>query len=215
MRLKFLPSFVKRKGRITKKQLTSLNHLRNYSVSNIEDVIANSAKYKKCILEIGFGNAENLISQALTNPEFLYVGSEVYMSGIGTLISNLKEQKILNVRIFPNDIRQLFDQESSEVFDFIYIICPDPWPKDRHHKRRLIDSNFLKMLNKFMKKNAQLYISTDWENYAESILSSINENNLFIKLDDKYSSVVAQSKFERRGLEEGRKIFKFNYKKIS
>ena len=62
MRLKFLPSFVKRKGRITKKQLTSLNHLRNYSVSNIEDVIADSPKYKKCILEIGFGNAENLIS---------------------------------------------------------------------------------------------------------------------------------------------------------
>ena len=215
MRLKFLPSFVKRKGRITKKQLTSLNYLRNYSVSNIEDVIADSAKYKKCILEIGFGNAENLISQALTNPEFLYVGSEVYMSGIGTLISNLKEQKILNVRIFPNDIRQLLDQESSEVFDFIYIICPDPWPKDRHHKRRLIDSNFLKMLNNFMKKNAQLYISTDWENYAESILTSINENNLFIKLDDKYTSVVTQSKFERIGQEEGRKIFKFNYEKIS
>ena len=110
MRLKFLPSFVKRKGRITKKQLTSLNYLRNYSVSNIEDVIADSAKYKKCILEIGFGNAENLISQALTNPEFLYVGSEVYMSGIGTLISNLKEQKILpilNTTTLSNDIDRL------------------------------------------------------------------------------------------------------------
>ena len=214
MRLKFLPSFVKRKGRITKKQLTSLNHLRNYSVSNIEDIVADSAKYKKCILEIGFGNAENLISQALTNPEFLYVGSEVYMSGIGTLISNLKEQKILNVRIFPNDIRQLLDQESSEVFDFIYIICPDPWPKDRHHKRRLIDSNFLKMLNNFMKKNAQLYISTDWENYAESILCSINEDNLFMETNKKYLNNVAHSKFERKGHEEGRKIFKFNYEKI-
>ena len=65
-----------------------------------------------------------------------------------------------------------------------------------------------------MKKNAQLYISTDWENYAESILSSINENNLFIKLDDKYTSEVTQSKFERRGQKEGRKIFKFKIHKI-
>ena len=122
MRLKFIPSFVKRKGRITKKQLLNLNYLPHYLVTNIDDVIADSYKYKKCILEIGFGNAENLISQALKNPDHLYVGSEVYMSGIGTLISNLKEQKIANVRIFPNDIRQLLDQESSEVFDFIYII---------------------------------------------------------------------------------------------
>lgn len=139
MRLKFLPSFVKRKGRITKKQLLNLNYLPHYLVTNIDDVIADSHKYKKCILEIGFGNAENLISQALKNPDYLYVGSEVYMSGIGTLISNLKEQKIANVRIFPNDIRLLLDQESRAVFDYIFIICPDPWPKEKHHKRRLID----------------------------------------------------------------------------
>ena len=215
MRLKFLPSFVKRKGRITKKQLLNLNYLPHYLVSNIDDVINYSYKYKKCILEIGFGNAENLISQALTNSDYLYVGSEVYMSGIGTLISNLKEQKIENVRIFPNDIRLLLDQESKAVFDYIFIICPDPWPKEKHHKRRLIDSNFLKMLNKFMKKNAQLYISTDWENYAESILCSINEDNLFMETNKKYLNNVAHSKFEGRGHEEGRKIFKFNYEKIS
>ena len=136
------------------------------------------------------------------------------MSGIGTLISNLKEQKIANVRIFPNDIRLLLDQESKAVFDYIFIICPDPWPKEKHHKRRLIDNNFLKMLNKFMKKNAQLYISTDWENYAESILCSINEDNLFMETNKKYLNNVAHSKFERRGHEEGRKIFKFNYEKI-
>ena len=214
MRLKFIPSFVKRKGRITKKQLLNLNYLPHYLVTNIDDVITDSYKYKKCILEIGFGNAENLISQALKNPDYLYVGSEVYMSGIGTLISNLKEQKIANVRIFPNDIRLLLDQESKAVFDYIFIICPDPWPKEKHHKRRLIDNNFLKMLNKFMKKNAQLYISTDWENYAESILCSINDDNLFMETNKKYLNNVAHSKFERKGHEEGRKIFKFNYEKI-
>ena len=175
MRLKFLPSFVKRKGRITKKQLLNLNYLPHYLVTNIDDVIADSHKYKKCILEIGFGNAENLISQALKNPDYLYVGSEVYMSGIGTLISNLKEQKIANVRIFPNDIRLLLYQESRAVFDYIFIICPDPWPKEKHHKRRLIDSNFLKMLN---------FISTPIGNLNDISLRAIE---VIINSDHLYS----------------------------
>ena len=215
MQLKFLPSFVKRRGRITKKQESSLKLLPNYSVSKIDEIYSESKKYKMCNLEIGFGNAENLIYEAINNPSILFIGSEVYLSGIGTLISNIKEKQIQNIRIFPEDIRLLFDQEEKIIFNGIKIICPDPWPKDRHHKRRLIDEFFLNMIHKFMKDKAQLYISTDWENYAESISESFEKNILFKPSSNKSLKKYSLSKFERRGKNEGRDLFEFNYKKVS
>ena len=100
MQLKFLPSFVKRKGRITKKQTHSLNSLLEFSVKSIQEVEDFSKHFDKCYLEIGFGNAENIIFQAINNPSYLFIGSEVYMSGIGTLVSSIKENNINNINIF-------------------------------------------------------------------------------------------------------------------
>ena len=80
MQLKFLPSFVKRKGRITKKQTHSLSSLSEFSVKSIQEVEGFSKHFDKCYLEIGFGNAENIIFQAINNPSYLFIGSEVYMS---------------------------------------------------------------------------------------------------------------------------------------
>ena len=91
MRLKFLPSFVKRRGRITKKQEKSLTLLKDYSVFKISDIQKESLEYDKCCLEIGFGNAEHIIHQSINNPKTLFIGSEVYMSGIGTLLSYINE----------------------------------------------------------------------------------------------------------------------------
>ena len=175
MQLKFLPSFVKRKGRITKKQTHSLSSLSEFSVKSIQEVEDFSKHFDKCYLEIGFGNAENIIFQAINNPGYLFIGSEVYMSGIGTLISSIKENNIKNIKIFSDDIRLLLDQSPKKVFDSVIIICPDPWPKEKHHKRRLINKSFLEMVHDFMKDDSNIYISTDWENYAESI------SELFVK----------------------------------
>lgn len=213
MQLKFLPSFVKRRGRITKKQESSLKLLPNYSVSKIDEIYSESKKYKMCNLEIGFGNAENLIYEAINNPSILFIGSEVYLSGIGTLISNIKEKQIQNIRIFPEDIRLLFDQEEKIIFNGIKIICPDPWPKDRHHKRRLIDEFFLNMIHKFMKDKAQLYISTDWENYAHQISCAFNKIDFFNKSNKNLINKIELTKFEKRAINEGRKIFEFTYEK--
>ena len=215
MRLKFLPSFVKRRGRITKKQEENLKNLSNFSIEDINDVQGECAKFSSCCLEIGFGNAENISQQALSNPEVLFIGSEVYMSGIGTLLGNIKESNINNVRIFPDDIRILLDKNSIEIFDAIKIICPDPWPKERHHKRRLINNNFLRMLNNSMKTNAYLYISTDWENYAESIDEILNNSKFFKSSKKKFIEKDCLSKFEKRGKDQGRKIYEFNYQKIN
>ena len=215
MRLKFLPSFVKRRGRITKKQEENLKNLSNFAIEDMNDLQEECTKFSSCCLEIGFGNAENISQQALSNPEVLFIGSEVYISGIGTLLGNIKESNINNVRIFPDDIRILLDKNSIEIFDAIKIICPDPWPKERHHKRRLINNDFLRMLNNSMKINAYLYISTDWENYAESIAEILNNSEYFKSSTKKFLEKKRLSKFEKRGEELGRQIFNFNYQKIN
>ena len=215
MQLKFLPSFVKRKGRITKKQTHSLSSLSEFSVKSIQEVEDFSKHFDKCYLEIGFGNAENIIFQAINNPGYLFIGSEVYMSGIGTLISSIKENNIKNIKIFSDDIRLLLDQSPKKVFDSVIIICPDPWPKEKHHKRRLINKSFLEMVHDFMKDDSNIYISTDWENYAENISELFVKNKLFKPSSNKSFQKDSLSKFERRGKDEGRELFEFNYKKVS
>ena len=213
MRLKFLPSFVKRRGRITTKQKENLKYLSDFSLKSIDDIKNEYSRFNLCCLEIGFGNSENLFKQAVENPEIFFIGSEVYMSGIGTLIGNIKENSINNIKIFPDDIRILLDKNSEEIFDIVQIICPDPWPKERHHKRRLINKDFLEMLNNYMKKNANLYISTDWENYAESIESVLSDSKLFKPTSKIFLEKDSLSKFEKRGQDQGRDIFEFNYQK--
>ena len=215
MQLKFLPSFVKRKGRITKKQTHSLSSLSEFSVKSIQEVEDFSKHFDKCYLEIGFGNAENIIFQAINNPSYLFIGSEVYMSGIGTLVSSIKENNINNIKIFSDDIRLLLDQSPKKVFDSVIIICPDPWPKEKHHKRRLINKSFLEMVHDFMKEDSNIYISTDWENYAESISELFVKNKLFKPSSNKSFQKDSLSKFERRGKDEDRELFEFNYKKVS
>ena len=215
MQLKFLPSFVKRKGRITKKQIQSLSSLSEFSVKSIQEVEDFSKHFDKCYLEIGFGNAENIIFQAINNPSYLFIGSEVYMSGIGTLVSSIKENNINNIKIFSDDIRLLLEQSPKKVFDSVIIICPDPWPKEKHHKRRLINKSFLEMVHDFMKDDSNIYISTDWENYAESISELFVKNKLFKSSSIKSFQKDSLSKFERRGKDEGRELFEFNYKKVS
>ena len=214
MQLKFLPSFVKRKGRITRKQIQSLSSLSEFSIKSIQEIEDFSKHFDKCYLEIGFGNAENIIFQATNNPSYLFIGSEVYMSGIGTLVSGIKENNINNVKIFSDDIRLLLDQSPKKIFDSVIIICPDPWPKEKHHKRRLINESFLKMIHDFMKDDSNVYISTDWENYAEGISELFKENKLFKPSINKSFYKESLSKFERRGKDEGRDLFEFNYEKV-
>ena len=215
MRLKFLPSFVKRRGRITSKQEHSLKSLSNFSVFTIDEILLELKNFNQCCLEIGFGNAEHIVQQATNHPNTLFIGSEVYMSGIGTLISEIKENNIKNIKIFSDDIRLLLDQENTEIFDSVQIICPDPWPKDRHHKRRLINKDFLCMIHGFIKDRGNLYISTDWENYAESIQDLLGSINLFKESKKMYLEKNRLTKFEKRGENEGREIYIFNYEKSS
>ena len=94
----------------------------------------------------------------------------------------------------------MLDNKPKEVFDKVVIICPDPWPKEKHHKRRLINDEFLSIVKRTMKNDSEIYISTDWENYAESIYDSFDRSDFVIKENLKKKNDF--SKFEERGIKE-------------
>ena len=214
MRYKFLPSFVKRRGRITQSQEDNLNILPNYLINSYEDIRSEKANFSRLILEIGFGNGENILSLAKNNPDNLFVGSEVYLAGIGYLIGEIQKLGLLNIRITTGDIRLLIEQIKEPLFDDVLIICPDPWPKARHHKRRLIKEDFLKLVHPIIKDQGELFISTDWENYAESIQEAINLSSGYKKLTGSVYQESDLTKFQQRAAKEGRDIFIFPLQKL-
>lgn len=213
MHNKFLPSFVQRKGRITKSQEDNLNFLHRYHITSHAQILLDKSNFKKIILEIGFGNGENLINLAKESSQNLYIGSEVYMAGIGQVLGAINANELTNIRLITGDIRLLIDKINESVFDEVLIICPDPWPKLKHHKRRMINSEFLDSIYKVLNSDGHLFMSTDWENYAESINESINQNSDFKILNSSPYENITLTKFQQRAIEEGRKIYPFSLQK--
>ena len=213
MHNKFLPSFVQRKGRITKSQEDNLKFLHRYHIASHAQILLDKSNFKKIILEIGFGNGENLINLAKENSQNLYIGSEVYMAGIGQVLGAINANELTNIRLITGDIRLLIDKINESVFDEVLIICPDPWPKLKHHKRRMINSEFLDSIYKVLNPDGHLFMSTDWENYAESINESINQNSDFKILNSSPYENITLTKFQQRAIEEGRKIYPFSLQK--
>ena len=168
-----------------------------------------ASDYEKIILEIGFGNGENISFLASKNPNALIVASEVYLSGIGSLLNNIAKNSLKNIKIFDQDVRELLFTLPNKIFDEIYIICPDPWPKARHHKRRLIKHDFLKILAKALKKNGTVYISTDWENYAESIEEELEKTKDQFSFTQISNEGMPITRFQQRAIKEGRPIYTF------
>ena len=130
------------------------------------------------------------------------------------MLASISKNELEHIKIFDDDIRELLLKISQPIFHEIYIICPDPWPKARHHKRRLVNKNFLENLNTVMHPQATVYISTDWENYAEFIEEETQ------KLQDKFSTAKISNdgmpitRFQERALREGRKIYTFLLKAL-
>ena len=214
MRNKFLPSFVQRKGRITKSQEDNLNFLHKYHITSHAQIVLEKSNFKKIILEIGFGNGDNLINLAKENSQNLYIGSEVYMAGIGQVLGAIDANELANIRLITGDVRLLIDEINEPIFDEVLIICPDPWPKLKHHKRRIINSEFLNLIYKVLNSDGHLFMSTDWENYAEAIDETINQNSDFEVLSSSPYENVTLTKFQQRAVKDGRKIYPFSLKKI-
>jgi len=200
---------VKRLGRITTSQRSALESLEQHHLHGVQELSELAKSYKKIILEIGFGNGENTFFLADKYPNALIIASEVYLSGIGSLLNSIDQNSLNNIRIYDDDVRELLLKIKSEIFDEIYIICPDPWPKARHHKRRLIKHDFLKVLAKVLRKDGAVYISTDWKNYAESIEEEIEKTKEHFSFKQISNAGMPITRFQQRAINEGRSIHTF------
>jgi tRNA (guanine-N7-)-methyltransferase len=183
-------------------------------LSGVEGLLNEAKNYKKIILEIGFGNGESTAFLASKNPDTLIIASEVYLSGIGSLLNAISLNSTTNIKIFDDDARELLLKIQNELFNEVYIICPDPWPKARHHKRRLVKHDFLILLHRVLKKNGTIYISTDWENYAESIQEEIEKLADSFECKKISNEGMPITRFQQRAINEGREIHTFLLKTL-
>ena len=135
--------------------------------------------FKNIDLEIGSGFGDFVFAKAKANPNTAFIACETHINGIVNLLAKLQKYPLNNIKIFNSDIRLLLNNIDNPVFNKIYILFPDPWPKVRHHKRRLINESFLRTLNKVVLNNSKLIIATDHDSYKKWILTKILKNIFF------------------------------------
>ena len=196
-------------GRITASQKANLNDLDRYK-TKIKDL-----KNKNVVLDIGFGNGEYTAAYANAFQEKHLIATEVYLSGIGSLIGLINKYKITNISIFDEDVRLLMDQMPKEFLDSVNILFPDPWQKAKHHKRRLIGEDFLYQLHPLLKPNAKIFVRTDWEDYAEQISELAEVMSSHFRLERTQNiEFEFETRFHQRAIKEGREINSFLFTKL-
>ena len=200
---------MKRLGRITAAQKANLNDLDLYK-TKIKDL-----KNKNVVLDIGFGNGEYTAAYANAFQEKHIIATEVYLSGIGSLIGLINKYKISNISIFDEDVRLLMDQMPEEFLDSVNILFPDPWQKAKHHKRRLISEDFLYQLHSLLKPNAKIFVRTDWEDYAEQISELAEVMSSHFRLEKTQNiEFEFETRFHQRAIKENREISSFLFTKL-
>lgn len=233
-RRKSVRSFVRREGRVTRGQERALAEL----LPRFElaappaalDLPAIFGHVAPTVLEIGFGNGDALAQMAACHPEKNFVGVEVHRPGVGHLLLAIESQKLGNVRISNSDaVEVLRDQIEPGALSRVNIFFPDPWPKKRHHKRRLIQPVFLELLASRLEAGGMLHLATDWQPYAAHMLEVLSTSPRFFNviqdkpdtnLDDDArleSACVARpeerplTKFERRGQRKGHGVWDLQF----
>ena len=162
------------------------------------------------VLEIGFGMGDSLAAQAKSNPEKNFIGVEVHKPGVGHLLAQALEQKLTNLRVYNEDSRDVLSQAIPPAsLQAVQIFFPDPWPKKRHHKRRLLSPGFLDLIAGKLKRGGLLHIATDWLPYVEAVeqlFASRSDFELFA------TPLRPETKFERRGRSLGHEIVDLVYR---
>lgn len=206
-------SFVLRQGRMTVAQNRALDALLpKYSLP--EGPLEPAAVFgrdARRTLEIGFGNGDTLAELARRHPEEDFIGAEVHRPGVGRLLNALEAERLTNVRVACEDAVQLCGERLPDAcLDAILIYFPDPWPKKRHHKRRLLQPEFAALLAMKLKAGGQLHFATDWRDYAEQALAVLTACPGLENSAAGYAPRPAArpaTRFEQRGLKLGHEVF--------
>jgi tRNA (guanine-N7-)-methyltransferase len=170
------------------------------------------------VAEIGFGNGENLLTLAERHPDRDFLGIEVHGAGIGRVLGAMRDRGIGNIRIVRHDAVEVFERGLPEgSLDEILIFFPDPWPKARHHRRRLIQPEFAGLLVRALAPDGVLRLATDWEPYAEHMIEVLDAEPRLVNLAGDARFVPRPedrpvTKFERRGERLGHAIFDLAYR---
>ncbi len=124
-------------------------------------------------LEIGFGGGEHLVHQAATYPEVGIIGCEPFMNAVAMLLGKVREAEVTNLRVYPGDVRNLFDVLPPGSVEKVFLLYPDPWPKKRHHRRRFVTQEHLRPLHAVMAPGAELRVATDIPDYVRQTLIEV------------------------------------------
>jgi tRNA (guanine-N7-)-methyltransferase len=215
-------SFVLRQGRVSNAQKRAVDELLpRYGIPyretclNLDAVFGRSAPR---ILEIGFGMGETTATIAAVHPENDYLGVEVHTPGVGSLLKLIEERELGNVRIIQHDavevLQCMIDLQS---LDGVHIFFPDPWPKLRHRKRRLIQAPFVALLAERLRPGGYLHVATDWLDYAEQALTLLSAEK---RLENTTQGFAPRpdyrplTKFEQRGLRLGHAVRDIIFRRI-
>lgn len=209
-------------GRIKSRKLS--DH-KNFLLTNLfpqyelQSLTQNSAQ--KNILEIGFGFGDFLFAKAQANPDIFFIGSEPHINGVVNLLAKLEKEPLSNLKISRTDSRLLLEGFTDDLFDQVYILFPDPWPKSKHFKRRLINCDFLdSLLSKKMKNGAKLTIATDHDSYKTWILAEILKSKKFswlAKSKNDWQNFPLNwtvTKYQKKAINEGREPILIECKNI-
>jgi tRNA (guanine-N7-)-methyltransferase len=184
LRRRSIRSFVLRAGRITPAQQRALTEGwprfgidpplqdadRSATVASL-DFTAHFRRRAALVVEIGFGNGENLLALATAHPEKDFLGIEVHRAGVGHLLLRAEEAALGNLRVMQHDAVEAFEHQIAPgVLDEVLVLFPDPWHKKRHHKRRLVQPDFIALLASRLRIGGRLQLATDWEPYARQML---------------------------------------------
>ncbi|HSH72573.1 MAG TPA: tRNA (guanosine(46)-N7)-methyltransferase TrmB [Methylophilaceae bacterium] len=209
-------SFVLRQGRLTVAQQKALDQLLPvfgvpYAPEKIDLDKVFGRKDSLKILEIGFGMGETTAHIARSMPERDFLGAEVHTPGVGSLLKQIGESGLTNLRIIQHDVVDVINHMLADgSLDGVHIFFPDPWHKKRHHKRRLIQAGFVKLLCSKLKPGGYLHVATDWQEYAEWVLEILQAEPLLKNTATNYAEKPAYrplTKFENRGIKLGHGVW--------
>lgn len=176
-----IKSFVLRQGRLTKGQQRALDMLwPEFGIEPGDTVLDTPSLFGRdapITLEIGFGNGHSLADMALAAPERDFIGIEVHRPGVGQLLQRIEQDQLTNIRLFCTDAIDVLQQMIPPAsIDRVQLFFPDPWPKRKHHKRRILSSEFLTLIATRLQRGGLFHMATDWEHYAHSALKILEQH---------------------------------------